>query len=405
MSYSRLLLIRYGEIGIKGRNRKQFISSLVQNLRHAVRRTGVKADIYHTYGRIYLEWNGEEEQAVYDAVRSTFGVVSFSPAVRVENEVDVICNTAAEALTRAARSGPVRTFKVEARRSHKAFPLTSIELNRTVGSFVARQHPDIRVDVHNPDVIVAVEVRSEGTLVYSEVMPGLGGLPVGTSSKAMLLLSGGIDSPVAAWFALKRGIRLEAVHFHSYPFTSDRSLQKVKDLTRVLTRYAGPLALHVVHFTDVQTAIQRHVPDSYGITIMRRFMFRIAERLAELHDGQALVTGESVGQVASQTLESMRAINEVTTMPVLRPLIGMDKMEIIEHAQAIGTYELSILPYEDCCTLFVPRHPQTRPRIADVLKIEANLPVDELVQGAVERTELEIIHPENSPARAGESNG
>lgn len=390
---AQLLLIRYGEIGLKGKNRSQFVGALVENLRRGLAGLGTDLRVHHHYGRVYVEWTEGDQDAIHRVVGSTFGVVSFSPAVRVPHDTDAMCQAASAALQQAKLAGPVQTFKVDARRSDRSFPLDSMEINRTAGSYIAREHPEVKVDVHHPDVKVAVEVRSEGILVYSHVLRGPGGLPVGTSSKAMLLLSGGIDSPVAAWFAMKRGIRLEAVHFHSYPFTSERSLQKVKDLCQVLTRYAGPIPLHVVHFTEVQRAIQKYVPDSYGITIMRRFMLRISQALAEQRDGMGLVTGESVGQVASQTLESMRAINEVTVLPILRPLIGLDKTEIVDYARDIGTYDLSVLPYEDCCTIFVPEHPQTRPRLENVHKVEAPLDIDALVAEAVERTELEIISP------------
>lgn len=386
-----LLLVRYGEIGLKGKNRSEFVSALVRQLRQRLEPICTHVQVTHNFGRIYVEWAGEDAEAVYRAVGRTFGVVSFSPAVRVPHDVRLMREAADKALAEAKMYGAVESFKVEARRTAKNFPLDSMEINRTVGGYVAARHPDLRVDVHRPDVTVAVEVRSEGILVYWRVIPGPGGLPVGTSGKAMLLLSGGIDSPVAGWFALKRGIRIEAVHFYSYPYTSERSLQKVRDLCRVLTAYAGEIPLHVVHFTEVQRAIHKSVPASYGITVMRRFMLRIAERLAAARDALALVTGESVGQVASQTLESMRTINEVTSLPVLRPLVGFDKAEIIEHAQRIGTYDLSILPYEDCCTVFVPEHPHTRPRPEKVRALEAALDVEGLVAAAVAKTELELV--------------
>lgn len=401
MSETRqLLLVRYGEIGLKGKNRSHFIGALVKNLQRALARLETDADVSHRFGRVYVEWSQGDREAIHRVVGSTFGVVSFSPAVRVPIDQESMCQAAEAAFRSVRERRTVKTFKVEARRSEKSFPLNSMEIARTVGAYVLRRNRDISVDVHQPDVTLNIEVRSEGILVYSEVIPGLGGLPVGTSSKAMLLLSGGIDSPVAGWYALKRGIALEAVHFHSFPFTSERSLQKVRDLAQVLARYAGPIPLHVVHFTEVQRAIQKHVPDSFGITIMRRFMLRIATALAETRDGLALVTGESVGQVASQTLESMRAIGEVTSLPVLRPLVGFDKHEIVEVAQRIGSYELSILPYEDCCTLFVPENPQTRPRLERVHRIEARLDVEALVAEAVERTDLELIEPAGSVAAA-----
>ncbi len=389
-----LLLVRYGEIGLKGKNRAQFLNILVDNIKHALKDIP-SAHVYRTQGRVYVEWSGERRETVFNALASTFGIVSFSPAVKVEPSLDAILNEAkrlfAEHLEHAAE--PVRTFKVESRRANKNFPLTSIELNRKVGGYLLASHPDIQVDVHRPDVTLNIEVRDEGVLIFSRVIPGPGGLPVGSSNLAMCLLSGGIDSPVAAWFAMKRGIRLEAVHFHSFPFTSERSLQKVIDLCRVLAKYSGWMTLHIVHFTEIQTEIQKKVPDSFGITIMRRFMVRIAERLAHERNGLALVTGESVGQVASQTLESLVAINDVTTMPILRPLVSFDKAEIIDYAQQIGTYDTSILPYEDCCTLFVPKRPQTRPNLERTRELESVLDVDGLIERALAQTRRETIYP------------
>lgn len=391
---NELILVRYGEIGLKGRNRSQFLNTLAENIRRGLANVP-SAQVTRTQGRLYVEWAGEQKEHVYEVLGSTFGVVSFSPAVKVEATVEAIFAEAARALAVQVEqsSAAPRTFKVEARRADKTFPLNSMELNRQVGAHLLKSQADLRVDVRAPDVTVNVEVRDEGVLVFSQVIPGPGGLPVGSSNRAMCLLSGGIDSPVAAWFAMKRGIRLEAVHFHSFPFTSERSLQKVIDLSRILARYSGWMTLHVVHFTEIQTELQKKVPDSFGITIMRRFMVRIAERIAAQRKGLALVTGESVGQVASQTLESMAAINDVTTMPILRPLVSLDKAEIIDHAQRIGSYETSILPYEDCCTLFVPKRPQTRPRIDRTREIESVLDVDGLIERALAQTRREIIEP------------
>lgn len=389
-----LLLVRYGEIGLKGKNRAHFLNILVDNIKHGLKEIP-SAHVYRTQGRLYVEWSGEQRETVYHVLGSTFGVVSFSPAVKVKPTLEAIFKEAARALADHLENAtePVRTFKVEARRANKDFPLNSLELNRKVGAHLLAVHPELGVDVHRPDVTVNIEVRDEGVLIFSRVIPGPGGLPVGSSNRAMCLLSGGIDSPVAAWFAMKRGIRLEAVHFHSFPFTSERSLQKVMDLCRVLAKYSGWMTLHIVHFTEIQTELQKKVPDSFGITIMRRFMVRIAERLAKERDGLALVTGESVGQVASQTLESMVAINDVTNMPILRPLVSFDKAEIIEHAQQIGTYDISILPYEDCCTLFVPKRPQTRPKLDRTRELESVLDVEGLIERALAQTRREIIYP------------
>src|SRR5690606_5440026 len=289
------------------------------------------------------------------------------------------------------------TFKVETKRSNKQFPFTSPELNGRFGGYLLRAFPRLAVDVHAPDFVLHVEVREKAIYLYTEILPGPGGLPVGSSSEGLLLLSGGIDSPVAGWLAMKRGIRLRAIHFHSFPFTSDRSKEKVIDLAGVLSRYSfEPIPVYVVNFTPVQTAIRQHVPPAMTITVMRRMMLRIASRIASQHGIPALITGESVGQVASQTLESMAAINEVTSMPILRPLVAMDKGEIVELAQQIGTYDLSVLPYPDCCTLFVPDRPETRPRIERVRAAEAGMPIDELVHEAV--ATVEVVEPVLEPS-------
>lgn len=389
---SQLLLVRFGEIGLKGKNRSQFVQQLVNNLRQALQAVeSVHVEAVH--GRVYVSWSGAAREKVYDAVASTFGVVSFSPALRVDLDLEAMGAAAESILADALQQQPARSFKVDARRAFKAFPCDSIEINRRIGSRLAARFPSLQVDVHRPDVTVEVEVREEGAFLCAERIPGPGGLPVGTSGRALVLLSGGIDSPVAAWYALKRGIQLEAVHFHSFPFTSERSLQKVVDLGRILARYAGELPLHVVHFTEIQTEIQKTIPESFSITIMRRMMFRIAERIARERQALALVTGESVGQVASQTLESIHAINDAVTIPVLRPLVGFDKAEIIERAEAIGTYETSILPYEDCCTIFVPKRPQTRPKTARAQALEARLDVENLIERALANTRIERLTP------------
>ena len=282
-----------------------------------------------------------------------------------------------------------KTFKVETRRPNKAFPLTSPELSRTLGAHVLQSLPGLSVDVHKPDVILNVEVRQEGAFLYSRTIPGLGGLPVGASGKGFLLLSGGIDSPVAGFLALKRGVAVEGLHFHSYPFTTERSKEKVIELGRILGQYTGrgQFPLWICHFTEIQKAIQGVPFPSLRITIMRRFMLRIAAQLAQSHKAYALITGESLGQVASQTMESIFTINAVTNMPVYRPLIGLDKEEIVEIARRIGTYETSILPYEDCCTVFVPRNPATRPTVDQALEAESYLDVEGLVAEAIAKTE------------------
>jgi thiamine biosynthesis protein ThiI len=268
-----------------------------------------------------------------------------------------------------------------------------MEMNHLVGGYILKNSEDLKVDVHQPDVVLQVEIRQDGVFLSCKNVSGNGGLPVGTGGKAMLMLSGGIDSPVAGWMTMKRGVRIEGVHFHSYPFTSEQAKQKVIDLSRIISEYAGSMKLHIVPFTDIQTKIREFCPESYTITIMRRFMMRISEKLAEKHGALAIATGESLGQVASQTMESMYTINHVIHTPVIRPLIAMDKTEIIAISHKIGTYETSILPYEDCCTIFVPKSPVTRPKLEIAEKAEANLDVENLVNWAVENTESIWIEP------------
>ncbi|GAB7388932.1 tRNA 4-thiouridine(8) synthase ThiI [Bacillaceae bacterium] len=387
MRYSHILL-RYGELALKGKNRNQFENRLRDNVQRALR-DYPKIKVKKEHGRMFVELNGEPLEPVLEKLRYVFGIVSFSPVVREELDIERI-KAASLALMQSLRPFP-RTFKVSARRTNKGFPFSSMELNHLVGAHVLRHTEDLKVDVHRPDVELNVEVRQEAAYINCEVIPGQGGLPVGSSGKAMLMLSGGIDSPVAGWMMMKRGMKVEAVHFHSYPFTSERARQKVVDLARILSRYGGEIKLHVVPFTEIQTKIREKCPEHYMITLMRRFMMRITERIAEKRGSLAIATGESLGQVASQTIESMHTINKVVQIPVLRPLVGMDKAEIMEIAKRIGTYETSILPYEDCCTVFTPKAPVTKPNPLTAERMEAGLDVETLVREAVERTEVENV--------------
>ena len=360
----------------------------------AVRRALVDipdVNVQREYGRLVVTLPGAEAaNDVVQRLRSVFGVVSVSPAARHPLDMESIqtgCESLVkESLARAAR--PVSTFKIAARRSNKTFPLRTPEINAVLGARILATVPGLSVDVHAPDMTVHVEIRERYAYLYTEVYEGLGGLPVGSSNRALLLLSGGIDSPVAGWLALKRGILVEAVHFHSPPYTSERALEKVLDLAEVLSRYAGEeVPVHVVHFTKIQEAIRQVAPAPMRITLMRRMMLRIAAGLAKRLEIPALVTGESVAQVASQTLESMHVINTVTTMPILRPLVAMDKSEIVALAERIGTYEISVQPFEDCCTLFVPERPETKPRLDRVERVEEKLPIQDLVEEAVAATQ------------------
>lgn len=397
-----VLLVRYGEVALKGQNRPFFLGTLVRNL-EALAGPGVEARA--RFGRILLTGPAvrQDARAVLERARRVFGVVSLSPALEVPAEPAAILQAAETATAAHLARRAAATFKVDARRADKRFPLTSLDLNRAVGAHLAARF-GLRVDVHRPDLTVRVEVRDRA-YVATEVVPGPGGLPVGTGARAVVLLSGGIDSPVALWLAARRGLVPVAVHFHSFPFTGERSRQKVLDLARVLATSTGPLRVWVVHFTEIQRAIQLAVPEALRVTVMRRMMMRLAERIAALEGAAGLVTGESVGQVASQTLESIGTIEAATTLPVLRPLSGMDKSEIVARARAIGTYEISVLPYEDCCSLFLPAHPHTHPTRAEAERAEAGLDIPALLTEAVERSEVVTVSPGEQPALAAASVG
>lgn len=379
-----MIMARYGEIALKGRNRYRFEDLLVDNVRRALHGLG-PATIQKTYGRVFI--SDVDTVPATQRLARVFGLVSLSPVWVLPRDMDAI-KARAVAMTSGHAPG---TFKVQARRSYKEFPYDSPAINRAVGAHVLEHAPGWSVDVHRPDLVINVEVRQEGVFLFSESVPGPGGLPVGMTGRAVLLLSGGIDSPVAGWMALKRGLELAAVHFHSFPYTGERSREKVVDLGRVLAGYAGSINLYINHFTDIQKAIVESCPHHLTVILMRRMMMRLADRIAEREGALALVTGESLGQVASQTLESIVVTNAVAGRPVLRPLISFDKVEIVDRAQAIGTYHISIRPYEDCCTLFVPRHPVTAPRQEQVAAAEQALDMETLIAGSLERTERVIL--------------
>ena len=378
-----LLLIRYGELSLKGKNRRVFENILLENIRKKLESVehGPRTQ---TFGRLYLTTNGNWRELA-ERLQSVFGIVSVSPVLKRDLDLDDIKAGAVAVV--ADTEG--KTFKVETRRSNKAFPLTSPEISKVIGGHVLANFPHLQVDLHNPDFVLNVEVRQEGALLYSQIIPCLGGLPAGSSGKGLLLLSGGIDSPVAGFLAMKRGVQVEGLHFHSYPFTSERSKEKVIELARQLSRYnrRGSMKVWIAYFSEIQKALQQSSYPALSITLMRRFMLRIGTALAERERAYALITGDSLGQVASQTMESIHTINAVTAMPVYRPLIGLDKQEIVNLAVQIGTYETSILPYEDCCTVFVPKNPATRPTIEQALRAEAELDVDGLIEEAIAKTE------------------
>ena len=381
----QLLLVRYGEIYLKGLNRPYFLKALVSRVKEAVAPVGGR--VWLKDARIFVANMTDMEDCIR-RVTKVFGVHSVCPAVQMDKaDFEAICAQAADMM--AGLSG---TFKVEARRSDKRYPLDSPAINVEVGGHILERCPDLKVDVHHPDHVMSVEIRDEAYL-YVRVIPGAGGMPVGTGGKAALLLSGGIDSPVAGYMIAKRGVELCAVHFWSYPYTSERAKEKVIDLARILSESACGIRVFVVPFTDIQLQIHEKCPEDYTTLIMRRFMMRIAERIARQEGAEALITGESIGQVASQTMTALNMTNQVVSMPVFRPLIGFDKIDIIRYAEKIGTYETSCLPYEDCCTVFTPRHPATHPKQDKILQGEAALDGEALIEAALRDTEV-ITLPE-----------
>jgi thiamine biosynthesis protein ThiI len=387
MKYDHIL-IRFGEMSTKGKNRKRFVYRLKRNIEKKLR-DFKKIEIEQTRDRLYIRLNGESHENIIEQLKHVFGIQSFSLAMRTENDLEKIKEAALAAIKELPYEG--KTFKVTAKRAYKQFPVGSNELNYEIGSYILRNTENLTVNVHEPDIDVRVEVRQGGTDITCKDIPGAGGLPVGTSGKAMLMLSGGIDSPVAGYLAMKRGLEIEAVHFFSPPFTSERAKQKVIDLVKKLTEYSGKIKLHIVPFTEIQQTIQKQVPDGYSLISTRRMMLRITDALRKKHNGLAIVTGESLGQVASQTLESMATINDVTTTPILRPLVAMDKTEIIEIAKKIDTFDISVRPYEDCCTIFTPSAPKTRPKKEKAAHYESFVDFESLINEAVNKTETLII--------------
>ncbi len=385
------ILIRYGEMTTKGKNRGRFTSILRENVRNRLK-AFEKIKITATRDRMYIKLNGEDHEKVAANLKEVFGIHTFSYARKVDTELDAIKKGALEAINELGDS--VKTFKVNVQRSYKQFPLNTPQLNRELGGYILQNTEHLTVDVHQPDVAVRVEVRDDATYITCGEEYGAGGYPVGVGGKVMLLLSGGIDSPVAAYMLLKRGVSIEAIHFESPPFTSDRAKQKVIDLASKLTRYCRRVTLHVIPFTEIQKAIHKEMPASYTMTIMRRVMLRIAEGVSVDRKALALATGESLGQVASQTLESMHTINEVTNYPVLRPLLAMDKLEIMDIAKKIDTYDISIRPYEDCCTIFTPANPTTKPKRDKVARYESHFDFTELINEAVVNRESIIFENE-----------
>ena len=385
----KTFLIKYGEIAIKGKNRHLFEDALVRQIVHALREVEGKFHVYKEQGRIYIDCESPYDfEETVSALKCVFGIVGICPVMKVEDEgLEQLGNDVIDFLENVYDIDK-QTFKVVTRRARKSYPVESMEVSCELGGRILEAFPGMRVDVHDPEITLHVEIR-EKIYIYSKIIPGPGGMPVGTNGKAMLLLSGGIDSPVAGYMICKRGVKLDATYFHAPPYTSERAKQKVVDLAKKVAKYSGPINLHVVNFTDIQLYIYDKCPHDELTIIMRRYMMKIAEHFAKEGGSLALITGESIGQVASQTMQSLAATNEVCTMPVFRPLIGFDKQEIVDIAEKIDTYETSILPFEDCCTIFVAKHPVTKPNLNVIKCSERKLEekIDELVKTDIETTE------------------
>ncbi len=386
----KAFLIKYGEIGTKGKNRYLFEDALCRQIRRSLKKVDGTFTVTKEQGRIYVDTEGEfDYEGAVEALKKVFGILWICPMLQIEDNGfdDLACKV--NEYLKNVYGNEKKTFKVDARRARKNYPKNSMEINMDLGEKILDAYPEqFMVDVHKPDFYLNVEIRNKIN-IYSERIPGPGGMPVGTNGKATLLLSGGIDSPVAGYMIAKRGVIIDAVYFHAPPYTSDRAKQKVVDLAKLVADYSGPINLHVVNFTDIQLYIYEQCPHDELTIIMRRYMMKIAEYFALKEDSLGLITGESIGQVASQTMQSLAVTNEVCTLPVLRPLVGMDKQEIINISEKIGTYDTSILPFEDCCTIFVAKHPVTKPNLKQIKKSELKLneKIDELMQTAIDTTE------------------
>jgi thiamine biosynthesis/tRNA modification protein thiI len=386
-------LIKYGEIGVKGKNRYIFEDALMKQIRIALKEVEGKFFVSKELGRIYVDTYGDYDyEDTLDRLGKVFGIVGICPMVRIESKDYENLKKRVVEYVDEVYTDKNFTFKVDTRRADKSFPGTSESINAELGEVILNAFPEIKVNVRKPDVLIKVEIRTYIN-IYSLEIEGPGGMPVGTNGRAMLLLSGGIDSPVAGYMIAKRGVRVEAVYFHAPPYTSERAKRKVIELAQLVAKYSGPLNLHIINFTDIQLAIYENCPHNELTIIMRRYMMKIAERIAVENGDQALITGESIGQVASQTIQSLFCTDAAATLPVFRPLIGFDKQEIVEISEKIGTYETSIQPYEDCCTIFVAKHPVTKPILADIERSEEKLEgiIDELLERALESKERILV--------------
>ena len=391
----KAFLVKYSEIGIKGKNRYIFENALRDQIKNALDLVEGEFSVTKEQGRIYIEALTEYDyDETVEALTRVFGIAGIMPVMLIEDSTWENLTKEVEEYVRKLYGDKEFTFKVEAKRGNKQYPMNSPQICMELGGYLLEKFPNIKVDVHNPEVRINIEIRNKA-YVYSTVIPGAGGMPVGTNGKAMLLLSGGIDSPVAGYMIAKRGVKLDATYFHAPPYTSERAKEKVVDLARLVSKYSGPIDLHIVNFTDIQLYIYEKCPHDELTIIMRRYMMKIAEYLANKNNCLGLITGESIGQVASQTMQSLAATNAVCTLPVYRPLIAFDKQEIIDIAEKINTFETSILPYEDCCTIFVAKHPVTKPNLNVIERSETKLEekIDELVETALKTVETIVIKP------------
>lgn len=389
MDYSEIM-VRYGELSTKGKNKRKFIMRLAQNVKYALS-AFPEVKIHANNDRMHLLLNGEDSAKVITTLTPIFGIQSLSPSVKTSRDLDDIYATGIEMVKELYREG--LTFKVTTKRSDHSYAYDSIFLNREIGHAIVTAIPSLQVQMKQPDINLRVEIRHDGAFLSCQTLYGAGGLPVGSSGKAQLMLSGGIDSPVAGYLSMKRGVQIEAVHFHSPPYTSQNALHKAKELTSKLASYCGSIKFITVPFTDIQEKIKKEIPMGYHMTLNRRFMLRITDRLREERKGLAIINGESLGQVASQTLQSMIAINDVTTTPIIRPVVSMDKLDIIKIAEEIDTYDLAIQPFEDCCTVFAPPQPKTKPDLEKTRRYESFLDVETLVEKAVKESTVVEIFP------------
>lgn len=393
MNEQNIFIVRCGEVALKGMNKPYFEKMLVNRIKKLLKKFD-NVEAYRHEGLIFVRaYKKHDPEMIIGEISKVFGVASISPALECESELNSIGDAAVALMMDLIEKKGIKTFKVDAKRADKNFPVKSPEIARIIGAKVLVGCKVLKVDVHNPDCVLFVDLRKDKSYVFEQKISGFGGLPLGTNGKGMVLLSGGIDSPVAAWMMAKRGMLIEAVHFHSYPYTSQRAQEKVEDLARIIAQYCGRFKMNVINLLPIQEQIVENCPEEETTILVRRFMMRIAEKVAQKSGCTMLITGENLGQVASQTAEALVVTDATVKMPVMRPLIALDKVDIIQKAKDIGTFETSIMPYEDCCTVFLPKHPATKPKLEKILESESKLDVDALVEAAVEKMEIIDIKP------------